>query len=32
MIESIPTEFEVLDDRFRTCRGDPTVERLHTRL
>jgi gluconolactonase len=29
MIESIPTEFEVLDDRFRTCRGDPTVERLY---
>ena len=29
MTESIPTEFEVLDDRFRTCRGDPTVERLY---
>ena len=30
MIESIPTEFEVLDDRFRVVRGDPTVERLFT--
>ena len=29
MIESIPTEFEVLDDRFRVVRGDPTVERLY---
>jgi gluconolactonase len=29
MIESIPTEFEVLDDRFRTVHGDPTVERLY---
>ena len=29
MIENIPTEFEVLDDRFRTCRGDPRVERLY---
>ena len=29
MIEHIPTEFEVLDDRFRTCRGDPRVERLY---
>jgi len=30
MIESIPTGFEVLDDRFRAVRGDPTVERLYT--
>jgi gluconolactonase len=29
MTESIPSEFEVLDDRFRTCRGDPRVERLY---
>ena len=30
MTESIPTAFEVLDDRFRTVRGDPVVERLFT--
>ncbi len=30
MTESIPSEFEVLDDRFRVCRGDPVVERLYT--
>jgi len=29
MIESIPTEFEVLDERFRVVRGDPMVERLY---
>ena len=29
MIESIATEFEVLDDRFRAVRGDPRVERLY---
>jgi gluconolactonase len=29
MIESIPTEFEVLDDRFRVVRGDPRVEKLY---
>ena len=30
MTVSIPTELEVLDDRFRACRGDSTVERLFT--
>jgi len=30
MTETIPTELEVLDDRFRTCQGDGTVERLYT--
>ncbi len=30
MIEGIPTQFEVLDDRFRAVRGDPVVERLYT--
>jgi gluconolactonase len=30
MTEGIPTEFEVLDDRFRSVRGDPVVERLYT--
>jgi gluconolactonase len=28
MISSIPTELEVLDERFRDCRGDDRVERL----
>ncbi len=30
MDDTIPTEFEVLDDRFRGCDGDSTVERLYT--
>ena len=28
MITSLPTELEVLDDRFRDCRGDDRVERF----
>jgi gluconolactonase len=28
MISSIPTELEVLDERFRDCHGDDRVERL----
>ena len=30
MTETIPVEFEVLDDRFRGCHGDRMAERLHT--
>jgi gluconolactonase len=30
MTDSIPTELEVLDERFRTCTGDQRVERLLT--
>jgi gluconolactonase len=30
MIETIPAEFEVLDDRFGSCQGDGRVERLYT--
>ena len=28
MITSIPTELDVLDERFRDCRGDDRVERF----
>ena len=31
MTETIPTELEVLDERFRACRGDRRVERLDLR-
>ena len=30
MTESIPTQLEVLDERFRGCGGDSRVERLHS--
>jgi outer membrane protein assembly factor BamB len=30
MGESIKAQFEVLDERFRSCNGDAWMERLHT--
>jgi gluconolactonase len=30
MTDPVKAEFEVLDDRFRFCRGDHWLERLHT--
>ncbi|WP_433248011.1 SMP-30/gluconolactonase/LRE family protein [Streptosporangium sp. CA-135522] len=30
IVETIEARFEVLDDRFKACRGDDRIERLHT--
>jgi gluconolactonase len=30
MRDSIKAQFEVLDERFRSCGGDGWMERLHT--
>ena len=30
MTETIPARFELLDERFRDCRGDRRMEVLHT--
>jgi len=30
LTDAIETQFEVLDERFRSCRGDKQIERLHT--
>jgi gluconolactonase len=29
MVDAVPARFEVLDDRFRGCRGDQWIERLY---
>ena len=29
MSETIPAKLEAMDDRFHTCQGDSTVERLY---
>jgi gluconolactonase len=30
MPDAVPARFEVLDERFRDCRGDQWIQRLHT--
>ncbi|MEK8108722.1 SMP-30/gluconolactonase/LRE family protein [Micromonospora sp. M12] len=30
MVDTVPAEFHLLDERFRNCDGDFVVERLHT--